>query len=83
MVLDCPSCDIQKLNPSKPTRIMEKCSSGYCSSNNEKARWDLYELREKYGKPKLEKIHCTISDQTSLSLLNNGKSKLTWALAVT
>ena len=75
MVLDCPSCDIKQLNPSKATRIMEKCTSGYCSSNSKRNLWNLYELRLNYGKAKLEEIQCTASDQTSLPLLNN-RSKL-------
>jgi hypothetical protein len=79
MLLDCPSCDIEPLNPSNPTRIMEKCSSKYCPSNDQKTDlyWELYELRKEgeFGKPKLEKIFCTESDQTSLPW-SNSKLKL-------
>ncbi|CAB3997069.1 Hypothetical predicted protein, partial [Paramuricea clavata] len=78
MILDCPSCDIEPLNPSNPTRIMEKCSSKYCPS---KASWELYELRknEEYGKPKLEKIVCTESDQTSLQWSNKSTQQFTYS----
>lgn len=59
VILDCPSCDTGYLNPSQPTRIMEKCNTMDCLSNNHKTQWYLYELRKKIGKPKLKEIKCT------------------------
>ena len=67
---------MEQLNPSKATRIMEKRISDCCYSNKKKDLWNLYESNVKYGKPKLEEIHCTASDQTSLPYTNGSKLNL-------
>ena len=70
MILDCPSCDLG-LNPSQPTRIIGKCSDGECPSQD-KMLWKLFELRDEYGLPKLDKIFCSGFDQPFS--LKNGES---------
>ncbi|XP_028404210.1 polycystic kidney disease 1-related protein-like isoform X2 [Dendronephthya gigantea] len=79
MILDCPSCDLG-LNPSQPTRIMEKCSDGVCPSQD-KMLWKLFELRNEYGDPKLDPIFCSGFDQP-FSLNNGSKSKVSYKFHV-